>query len=712
MKRFISIIIVVIALSVSVLAEEGMWLITQFKDLNLQKKGLKISVDDIYNRDKPCLADAIVNLGGGTAEFVSPEGLILTNHHVAFGAVQRASTQGTDYLTNGFLAKTRADEIQAPGYSAYVLQEMKDVTDEILAVGEGIEDLVEREKAINTKIQEMTDKIEEGKEDISARVASMYNGKQYILFVSKRFDDVRVVYVPPMSIGNYGDDIDNWMWPRHTGDFSFLRVYMAPDGTGRKYHNDNIPYKPKKWLKIASDHLKDGDFTFILGYPGRTTRFRTSNSVQWNLKYNYPESIKNYKEVIDLLQELTKDNPDATIKVTNLDKGLNNAMKNYQGKVDGMTKTNFVQNRKDFEKELMDFINVDKKLKNKYGDILDKISAEYVKLEEYRVHNNVLGNFGFLAGMLSSLANQIYNISKEREKPDSERDPNFSERDVERTVKRLEYRFYSYYEPVDKALLKRALNKAKDVVEESRVKGLDYILKYEDIETYVEDAYQKTKLNDVEFAKTLFSKSSKELEDLNDPLIEMAKNLYSEREASRKRGEKFYATITNLRKRYIDALYAWKGKGLYPDANGTLRFTYGKVEGYKPADAVWYYPFTTLCGVIEKDTGEEPFDVPEGLKALYEKKDYETWVDPDLGDVPVAFINHCDITGGNSGSPVLNAKGELVGIAFDGNYEAMTSDWQYDHDLQRAISVDIRYVMFVTEKFGKADHILKEMGVK
>lgn len=714
MKKTLMVLMIFLCLNLFLGADEGMWLLTQIKNLNLQKNGLKIDPSDIYSPYKPSIANAVVLLSGGTAEFVSSQGLLLTNHHVAFRAVQRASTKGTDYLTNGFLAKTNEEEIEAPGYSAYILQSIKDVTERIAKAGRKIKDPVKREKAINRAIKKMTDKIEKGKKDISASIAKMYNGKQYVLSIYKRFDDIRVVYMPPKAIGYYGGEIDNWMWPRHTGDFAFMRVYMAPDGTGRKYNKENIPYKPKFWLKISTGNLKDGDLTFILGYPGRTNRYRTSNSVGFNLKYHYPKYVKTFKEIITLMEKAGKDSPKAKMKVSGLIQGLSNSKKNYQGNIDCMNRTSFLQKKIMFERDLETFLKKDPDLYRKYGDILDKIKNEYDLLNKTREYDKLLGLFGRLSGTMTGIAQKIYSTVKERAKPKKERNPYFSEKDIKRSVNRLHFSYMSFYEPADKVLLKRTLEIAAKLPKDSRIKGLEYIFtdQAKTIDQFIEETYRKTHLKDASFVKLLFYKSVDELEALNDPFINLAKNLYQENETLRKRNEKFNAKITELRKSYIDALYAWKGTGLYPDANRTMRFSYGVVAGYKPKDAVSYKPITTLKGVLEKDTGKEPFNVPEALKTLYKNKDFGRWTDPTLKDVPVAFTHKVDSTGGNSGSPVLNAKGELVGILFDGNYEAMTSDWQYDDAVQRSISVDIRYVMFITEKLGNAKNILKEMGIK
>ncbi len=601
----------------------------------------------------------------------------------------------------------------APGYQARLIQQMKNVTGEVLEAAKGITDPTEKDKKINEKIQSMTDALEKGKDDIDATVASMYNGKEYYLFVYKVFKDIRIVYAPPLSIGKYGGEIDNWMWPRHTGDFSFLRVYASPEGNGAEYSADNVPYKPKIWLKVATDDLKDGDLAFIIGFPGNTTRYRTSNSADWNYTHNYPFSIMNFQEIINLMDEYTKNDPEGKLKVASFRAGLSNVLKNYQGKVDGMKKTDFVQKKLDFEKEFMAWVNSKPETKEKYGALLNNIKKQYVPLAKTNERDNVFGILQGLGGTQVGVAFQIYFTAKEMQKPESERQPGFTEKSVEQSADNLKYAYANYYEPVDKALLVRALNMANKLPEGQRIIGLDYIFKDNSrtIEQFVDDAYKTSKLNDPDYAKTLFSKSGKELLALNDPFIKIAANTYPLVEEIQNFNEKFAANVTDLRKQYIDAIYEWKGSTLYPDANGTMRFTSGPVKGYMPEDAVWYYPFTTLKGVIAKNTGVEPFNAPQGLIDLYNKKDYGKWTDPELKDVPVAFLSQCDITGGNSGSPVMNAKGNLIGVAFDGNYEAMISDWQYDIDLQRTISVDIRYVLFITEKFGHAGFILDEMGV-
>jgi len=693
-------------------AQEGMWLLNQIDQLELQDKGLELATEDIYNPDGGSLHQAIVQLGGGTASFVSPEGLLVTNHHVAYTAIQRTSSTETDYLTEGFLATTRAEEIQAPGYSAYMLLEMEDVTKEVLKVAKGIDDPVEADDKINEKIRKMTEKIEDGKDDIAANVSEMYNGRQYMLFVYKVFNDIRIVYAPPSSIGKYGGDIDNWMWPRHTGDFSFMRVYVAPDGTGAEYSEDNVPYKPEVWLRTAQGDLDEGDFTFVVGFPGFTTRYRTSNSAAWNLNINYPFSIKNFGEIIDIMDELTADDPAGRIKVADMRAGLANAKKNFEGKVEAMNNIHFVEQKKKFEKKFTEWIDEDPDRKEKYGHILGDIAETYEIIKKTKEKDNVYGVLQGLASTPLNLAAQAYTIAVEMELPEDERQRGINEEVIERVKSRMQYTYNNYFEPVDKAMMVHALNLANGLKGDQRLTGIDYIFESKNIKKWVDDAYTGTKLMDMEYTQGLFDKSPKELEALNDPFINIVVALYPYEEVNSEMYNQFAAKVTDLRKHYIDALYEWKGSGMYPDANGSIRFTWGPVKGYSPEDAVWYEPFTSLHGVIAKNTGQEPFDVPEGLVGLYKSKDYTGFTDPDLEDVPVAFLHMGDITGGNSGSPVMNSRGEIIGVVFDGNYEAMISDWQYDYDLQRIISVDMRYVMFVTEKFGNAGFILKEMGVR
>ncbi len=694
-------------------AQEGMWLLSQLPQMDLNKKGLKIGVADLYSQEKPALCRAVLQLGGGSASFVSPDGLILTNHHVAFGALQRSSSVASDILTNGFLAAKRSDEVKAPGYQALMMTSMKDVTKEVTAAANGISLPMERDKKIRETIAQMSADIEKGKEDVQAVISEMYNGKQYILYEYKVFKDIRIVYAPPLSIGNYGGETDNWMWPRHTGDFSFLRAYVSKEGIGKEYSTDNIPYKPEVWLKVAGQGLKEGDFTFIIGYPGFTTRYRSSTSVHWNQEYNYPFTISNYREIIELSDGITKNDPAGRLKKASLVRGLANVMKNNQGKVEGMKKTRFLEKKIAFEDEFLKWVGSDPARKEKYGNLLAKEKEAYRMIEKTRDRDNVFGVLQGFAGTQMGVAGQLLYLARQWEKPESERDPGITEETFDNVADQLQFTFNNYYEPVDKALFIRALKMADALPAGQRITGLEYVFTNPSgsLEQFADEAFRSSKMNDIGFVKTLIRKKISDLEALGDPFLKMAISIDPMANEIQETNRKFGAEVSSLRKEYLDALFAWKGTAMYPDANGTIRFTWGNTKGYRPRNAVWYDPFTTLKGVIEKNSGEAPFNVPQELVSLYEKKNFGIWTDPLLKDVPVAFLNQCDITGGNSGSPVMNDKGELIGVVFDGNYEAMIGDWQYDYDLQRAISVDIRYVLFITEKFGHAGFLLDEMKV-
>lgn len=713
MKKIILALIVSLSVTTISYSQEGMWLLNQIEQLDLKSKGLKIEVNEIYNTQKPSLYNAIIQIGGGSGSFVSQDGLVLTNHHVAYDAIQKASTPEKDFIKNGFLAMKKSDEIEAKGYVASLLLEMIEVTNEITSGVSTISDPMDKQRKIQENTQQMIDKVKAGRDDIRVQISEMFNGKMYYRSVYQIFKDVRIVYAPNESIGQFGGDEDNWMWPRHTGDFTYLRVYCAPDGTGREYNKENIPYKPKIWLKIAQDDLDDGDLTFILGFPGFTTRYRSTNSISWNLNNNYPNTIKNFKEIIQIMDDLTKDSPDGKIKVASLRYGLSNTLKNFEGKVAGMKRTNYLGKRVQFEKEYMNWLDKNPSLKEKYGKVFSDEKVFYDDLAKTKLKDDLLGNLGGLSGAPLSVAMQIYNITKEIEKPEGERQPGLTSEVFNQLKENIPFFYSNYFEPVDKAMFVRSIKYAAQLPADQRITGLKYITDIKMMpEQIAEQMWRESKITDDEYLKSIIGKSSKELESLNDPFIKMAASIYPEIQKLQEDGEQFNAGVIPIRKIYIDALYEWKGSSMYPDANSTMRFTSGPVRGYTPQDAVWYYPFTSLKGVLQKERNEDPFDVPDKLFELYEKKDFGNWVDPELEDVPVAFTAMCDITGGNSGSPVLNANGELIGLAFDGNYEAMISDWQYDYDLQRMIAVDIRYVLFITEKFANAGYLLDEMGVK
>ncbi len=714
MRRLVVFFVALFLLMNFAFADEGMWLLDQLKDLpwkQMQQRGLQLSPEQVYH-----LKDAVVIIDGGTGEVVSPNGLILTNHHVAFGAIQRASTPEQNYIQKGFIARSREEEIPIPGYEVVFTVDFKDVTDEVLkAVHEGMTPL-ERYEALAHRQKEIEDKYENKKKHLEAEVVEMFSGMKYYLFLYRRYKDVRLVYAPPQSIGNYGGDIDNWMWPRHTGDFSFFRVYADKKGNPADYSKENVPLKTDVYFPISRAGVREGDFTFIMGYPGRTYRYRSSYSIAYHQNVNYPFQIDLFQTAIHTLEQEAKKNPEVAIKVSGFIKGLNNGLKNNQGMLDGFRKLHLLEKKRKMEQELQAYIDSHPEMKKKYGHVLQDIGKLYDNLMTYAQRRNVLRALSFAS--LPATVYQAYRYAIEKEKKESERDPAFSEKNIERTIEHLKNRNAMFVRDADKALMKVFLKKALELPEGQRLAFVDEIVQGKTgaeaeaaIDAWVDELYEKSQFKDLNSVIPLFDKSRKELEAMHDPMIEYARKYAEVMMPIETKNKEFAGAISMLRPQYIRAIYEWKGGLLYPDANRTLRFTYGDVKGYMPRDAVIYLPKTSLKGVIEKNTGEPPFNAPEKLVELYNNKDYGPWMDNELNDIAVDFLHTTDITGGNSGSPVLNGKGELIGVAFDGNYEAMTSDYQYNIQLTRTISVDIRYVMFILDKFDHVEYLLKELKV-
>ncbi len=702
------------------MADEGMWPMDSLDKLpfdRLHKMGLELGPKDIYDPDGGGIARAIVSLGGGTGSFVSPKGLILTNHHVAFSALQRVSTAEHNYIEDGFWAKSFKEEIPAPGYKAYVLISIKDVTKDVLkAVKKRMSDL-ERYNAIEKRIKKIVARNEKGK-DVKCEVISFYDGMKYYLYTYFVIKDVRIVYAPPEAIGNYGSDIDNWMWPRHGGDFSFLRAYVAPDGSSAEYSEENVPYEPEVFLPISTKGVKDGDFTMIIGFPGRTMRYRSSYSIENNQNFSYPYRIKVFSDWIDILRQAAKESEEAAIKVASYDQMLSNSLKNYQGMLEGFKKGHLLERKRAEERAFIEWVNSDKKLRARYGDILPEIAKLYEEYKTFREKSSILAFMRFGCVPLQA-ASIIYRWSEEKVKKDIDREPGYQERDIPDLKRRLKVIQRSFYEPADRRVLKYFIMLALELPENQRIRAIDEIVagkpeeEYEStVDAFLDNLYSNTKLKSVDERLRMFELSKDELLKENDSFIEFAAKLTDEFKEMETKAKAFNGAVTKLRPRLIEAYMKWKGGELYPDANSTMRLTYGTVKGYSPRDAVSYYYITSLTGVIEKNTGEAPFNCPKRLLELYEKKDFGGYVDHVINDVPVDFLSTCDITGGNSGSPILNGRGEVIGAAFDGNYESISADYLFNEKLTRAISVDARYILFILDKFSGAQNLLDEMEIR
>jgi hypothetical protein len=703
-------ILIICVFAASSIADDGMWMPHQMKALNLQEKGLKMNPSDLYKKDGSGLMSAIVSLGGGTGEFVSSNGLILTNHHVAFGALQRVSTPETDYITDGFLAKTIADEIPAPGNIADVLLGYEDVTDKVKSVVNETMSYYEKRKAIERRQNEIIAEAEKAGSDLHCRVAAMYSGNQYFLFTFKRLKDIRIVYAPPRDLGNFGGDIDNWMWPRHTCDFTFLRAYVSPNNEGTEYSTENIPYQPQAVLTISMQGVNDGDFTFVMGYPGRTYRNYTVSELMYDIERMKRRGGR-FAQIIDFFDQAGQNEKEIEIKYASKVKGLNNAVKNYQGKLEGFEAAAIIERKKSVEDDII------KKLRqHEKTDALNRLK-ELTKFMErfsefnsrYQALNGLVSRY-FGPGVVAQ-AHTLVRAALEAEKPDLEREDIFQERNRSRLISSIELAERSYDLETDKDYFKMVLQNILAGPKE-QIPGVFEKLTEATAGEFVDRLYSGTTVLDVKKRLEYIKMNPQELKNLNDPMLDFAFKLEEELRDLRTQNEAMTQERADLKEPFLRELLNLKPSGLAADANGTIRFTYGSVEGYRPRDAVYYQPQTTVSGVIEKDSGQFPFHVPTKLKEIHQAGDFADFEDPELGDVPACFLNTTNVTGGNSGSPTLNANGEQVGIIFDMTYESVIGDYYVIPELQRTISVDIKYVLFITEKFSGAGHLLKEMGLR
>ncbi len=706
--------ILILSILTLVQADEGMWLPHQVAMLNLKSQGLEIDPSNFFREDGTGLMNAVVYLGGATGEFVSKDGLILTNHHVAYGALQRASTVEHDYLANGFLAKSRNEEIQAPGMYADVLLGYQEVTQKIQAVLKPEMTPRQRYDAIDKIKKKLIAQVEKEGQDIRARVVAMYSGNQYYLFKFKRLKDIRIVYAPPHDLGNFGGEIDNWMWPRHTADFTFLRAYVSKDNLGLDYDPENVPYHPKSYLKISKKGVKEGDFTFVIGYPGRTYRNYSTIELEYDI-LRMQKRKDQFQKIIDFFEDAGNNNREIQIKYARKVRGLSNTVKNYQGKIDGFKKYKILEKKRAAENTFLNWVKRDKKKHQQYGDIINKLKKFYDKYKIHQDRTEALNSItnSYMGPALLSQAYLIYRTATERQKPDMEREDTYQERNLPFIKQRVKMAEKGYDLEVDKKFFVFVLKNLAEDPPENLPKTLKTLIQDTSVvlQKRVETFYQNTVLTNVDKRLELLEYSPEKLLKLNDPFLNLAAEIEEQLKSLREESKALAQERADLKKIYIRALLEFNSRKLAPDANSTIRLTFGTVKGYYPRDGVYYLPVTTLSGVLEKDTGEPPFRVPEKLKELAKNRDFGDYLDPDLNDIPTCFLNTTNVTGGNSGSPTLNAKGEQIGIIFDMTYESVIGDYYIIPELQRTISVDIRYVLFITEKFAGAKHIIKELEI-
>lgn len=658
---------------------------------------------------------AIVSLGGCSASFVSPEGLLITNHHCVTRALARNSTEQENLLDDGFLAKTRADERWAgPKQRVYVTISFTDVSAQVLDGLETIADPQARWQEMQDRRGKLVEACEAAKSDVTCTVASFFEGAQFFQIEQLMLRDIRLVHAPDAGVGVFGGEIDNWRWPRHTGDYAFLRAYVGPDGKPADHAAENVPYQPKHHLKIASEDLDPGDLVMVAGYPGRTSRLKTADEVEEATNWYYPRRIARFEQYLATLEQAIGGDETLRIKAEPLVRGLSNGLTNAKGMLDGLGKGGLAAQRKQQELELQQWIEADEQRKAKYGSVLADIAALDAEGRATRDRDEAFYELTHASTLLGR-ARMILAAAEAREKGKGPGTGEIAAKQVG-----LDEDHNSYARELDRAILRLHIQRAAQLPADQQPEALRLFVKGESIDDAAIDKaldglYKQTKLEDPKQVMKLYSSATlASLKKSKDPFIALAVALAPMLEANEKLSSERAGKMAVLRPRYIAALREFaesKGEVLAPDANSTLRITYGTVRGYS-SNGKDHEPFTIASQMLAKHTGEEPFDLPEGVRTAIESESFGPYVDPELGEVPIDFLADLDITGGNSGSPTLNARGELIGLVFDGNYEAMASDWVFMPDITRSIHVDIRSVLWVMDAVDGADHLLTEMGVQ
>jgi len=692
-------------------ADEGMIPMSELANVNLIDRGLELTATQLFNPNEISLVDGVCRVNGCTGSFVSNQGLIITNHHCAFGAIQKASSTGNDYVLNGFKAETLADEIPALDYAVRVTEDYFDVSGDVLAAVSPDMTFLQRTRAIERRSKELEAAAEKDHPGLRAEVAEMFTGKTYVLFLYTYLKDIRLAFAPPQSVGNFGGEDDNWMWPRHTGDFSFMRAYTAPDGSSATYAANNIPYQPKRVIQVAPQGVQENDTVFLLGYPGKTARHKTVSFLKYEQEVRLPTIVELYNWQINLMTEAGKGDRAVEIKHSSRTRSLANVEKRSRGQLQGLRKADIIRTRAEQEAKLQSFIDSDLERKSKYGNLLRDIDATYaeiaiaaafeINLDQLRSASRGIA-FGFT----------LYDAAVERQKADLDREPDYMERNWVQTVQQLKTSIADYHGPTEKKMLAGMLQRLGRLQASQANEALAPLIKVpSEIETIANNLIEQTRLGDSAFVETCLDKTPDELAKLDDPLLQLVIKLYPTYIAIRETNKTREGRLSQLYGSLIDVKQQFLATSFIPDANGTLRLTSGTVRRYSPQDAIVKTPITTLTGVIEKTTGVDPFITPKAVLEKFRAGEFGPFRNEQIGDVPVAILYDTDTTGGNSGSPVFNARGELVGVNFDRCFEATINDFAWNQNYSRSIGVDIRYVLWITGIVYGADHLLKEMGV-
>jgi hypothetical protein len=694
--------------------DEGMFPLSELSRAGLKKAGLKISEKDIYNPGQIGLVDALVQVSGCSGSFVSPNGLIITNHHCAFSAVQLASSPQHNYLENGFVASSQEQEIEAKGLTIRITDSYEDVSVRILNAVANISDPVERINTISKMREQIAKEAEAKDSSIKAEVSEMFIGKSYVLFRYKTIEDVRLVYIPRQDIGEFGGETDNWVWPRHTGDFSFLRAYVSPDGKPAKYAKDNVPYQPKKHLKVNPKGVEENDFVFILGYPGRTFRHRPAQFIEYQQKFLLPFTSE-LNDFQNQQMTLAGKNDKATeLALATRIKRNANVMKNYRGKLKGLRNIDLVGTKKKEDQELANFINSKPELKSKYGSLMQDIDNHYQLVYSDAMRelwfNNLYSGIRTMhvANMINSfktaIANQKSQVDRKR----------IFDLNIENVKKQLDAVYESYNVMADKNIAARMFTEATTLTDNHRIQTIQKrnFTTADQASSYIQTAIDQSKLNSKESLYALVLKDVNSLVNYSDEILGLQKELGEELGIFREELKRREGILNRLMGDYVAVKEVFQSKNFIPDANSTLRLTFGNIKGYSPADATYMAPFTTVKGLIEKGNSVDPeFTYPQPIKDAWLAKNFGPYTRKGTNDVPVNILYNMDTTGGNSGSPIMNAHGELIGVNFDRSYDATINDFAWNESYSRSIGVDIRYVLWIADKIDNAQFILKEMGI-
>ena len=703
----------------SSLADEGMWQPHQLPALSsrLEQLGLEIDPENLSSLDKFPM-NAVVSLGGCSASFVSPQGLVVTNHHCIYGSIQYNSSPQNNLLVDGFLAQQLDEEIPAaPGTRVYVTEEMTDVTDRALAGVNESTSGIDRYKLIEANRKALIAECEASGIH-RCGVSSFHQGLEYFLIKRLEIRDIRLVYAPATSIGKYGGDIDNWQWPRHTGDFGFYRAYVGVDGRPAEYSEDNVPYRSNSFLEVSAKGVEDGDFVMGVGYPGGTNRYRTVGEVENQFTWFYPEARQFREDLISIINENSAASSQARIAYQGTLAGLNNYAKNFQSMVESYQHSDFIDRRRQTEAGLADWIDSNEARRRQYAPAVRQLQSLIDTDQAARDRDLVRSYMSYAT--LPSTAQRLYRLAVEKQKPDAEREPGYQQRDLRRFRQSMQAISRRYDETVDKAILSYLLGRYAQLPEQFRSRALDSFyqigaqIDQGQVDQIIQDSYAQSSLSDDSERLAWLDRSVEEFRRSDDPLIQYAVASHEERMALEQASKELRGQFQRWRPQYMEAVIAYNrslGQPIYADANSSLRVTIGQVQGNQPRDGLVNQPFTSLEGILGKDTGTEPFNAPARQLDLIRAKQYGDYALPSLGTVPVNFLSTLDITGGNSGTAAMNSKAQLVGLLFDGVYENIIGDWDFDEQKNRAISVDARYMLWVMENMDGATNLLEEMTI-